>query len=112
MKDGFEDERILSRMNGRQAISFLINKKEAADAIRSVEAVKELVREESKTLPEGVEIDYSNDYSRLVRNRFNIVLNNMVIGLALVVILLSVFLNLRSSVWVAVGIPVALLGAL
>ncbi len=112
VRDGFEDERILSRMNGRQAISFQINKKEAADAIRSVEAVKELVREESETLPDGVEIDYSNDYSRLVRNRFNIVLNNMIIGLALVVILLSVFLNLRSSFWVALGIPVALLGTL
>ena len=112
VRDDFEDERILSRMNGRQAISFLINKKEAADAIRTVEAVKELVQEESRALPEEVAIDYSNDYSRLVRNRFNIVLNNMTIGLALVVILLSVFLNLRSSFWVALGIPVALLGAL
>jgi len=112
VKDDFEDERILSRMNGRQAISFLINKKEGADAIRTVEAVRKLVEEESQTLPAGAEIDYSNDYSRLVRNRFSIVLNNMMIGLALVVILLSVFLNLHSSFWVALGIPVALLGAL
>jgi multidrug efflux pump subunit AcrB len=110
--DGFEDERILSRMNGTPAISFQINKKEAADAIRTVDAVKELVAKESSTLPEEVEIDYSSDYSRLVRNRFNIVLNNGLIGLALVMILLSIFLNLRSSFWVAVGIPVSLLGAL
>ena len=112
VRDGFEDERILSRMNGRQAISFQVNKKEAADAIRAVAAVKELVKKESLNIPEGVEIVFSNDYSRLVRNRFSIVLNNGAIGLALVVIMLSAFLNLRSSFWAALGIPVSLLGAL
>ena len=112
VKDDFEDERILSRMNGKSAISFEVSKKEAADVIRTVDAIKKLVERESETLPEGVEIVYSNDYSRFVRNRFDIVQTNGLIGLALVLILLSIFLNLRSAFWVALGIPVALLGTI
>jgi multidrug efflux pump subunit AcrB len=110
VKDDFEDPRILSRINGKTAISFLINKKETADVIRTVDAIKEIVQVESEILPEGVTILYSNDFSRYVRNRFNVVRSNGLIGLALVIITLSLFLNLRAAFWVAMGIPVSLLG--
>ncbi|MFQ5606948.1 MAG: efflux RND transporter permease subunit, partial [Candidatus Zixiibacteriota bacterium] len=63
VRDEFEDERILSRMNAQQAISFEVKKKESADAIRTVDTVKELVSREQKNLPEGVEVLYSNDFS-------------------------------------------------
>jgi multidrug efflux pump subunit AcrB len=112
VRDGFEDARILSRVNGKQAFSFLVTKKENADVIRTVDAVKDLVKRERETLPEGVEIAYSNDFSRYVRNRFNVVRSNGLIGLALVIIMLSFFLNIRSAFWVAMGIPVSLLGVI
>jgi multidrug efflux pump subunit AcrB len=110
VRDDFEDERILSRINGKQAISFQVSKKENADAIRTVDAVKELVTKESENLPEGVEILFSNDFSRYVRNRFDVVRTNGLIGLVLVIIMLSLFLTIRNAFWVALGIPVALLG--
>jgi multidrug efflux pump subunit AcrB len=112
VKDDFEDPRVLSRMNGQAAISFLVNKKETADAIRTVDAVKELLRSESQRLPEGVDILLTDDFSRYVRNRFSVVQNNGLIGLALVLIVLGVFLNFRVALWVAMGIPVALLGVI
>ncbi|MFQ5791659.1 MAG: efflux RND transporter permease subunit, partial [Acidobacteriota bacterium] len=112
VRDDFEDARILSRMNGEPAISFLVSKKETADVVRTVDAVKELARRESENLPEGVEISYSSDFSRYVRNRFQVVRTNGLIGLTLVILLLSVFLNFRSAFWVAMGIPVALLGVI
>lgn len=110
--DDFEEARILSRMNGKQAISFVISKKESADIIRTVDAVKRLVERERERLPEGVEILYSDDTSRLVRNRLGVVQWNGLIGLALVLIMLSIFLNLRAAFWVALGIPVAVLGTI
>lgn len=110
VRDAFEDERIISRINGKQAISFLVNKKESADAIRTVNAIKDLARKQSSNLPEGVEILYSNDFSRYVSNRFDVVRSNLMIGLLFVIIMLSLFLPLRSAFWVAMGIPVSLLG--
>jgi len=112
VKEDFEDERLLSRMNGKPAISFLVFINESADAIRTCDAVKELIDEETKNLPESVEILYVNDLSRIVQNSFEVVLYNGLIGLILVVIILAIFLNLRTAFWVAMGIPVALLGTI
>ena len=110
--DDFEEERIIPRMNGKKAISFLLTKSENADIIRTVDAVKALVEKEKAYLPETVEFLYTNDVSKNVRNKFDIVRANGAIGLVLVLIVLAVFLNVRSSFWVAMGIPFSLLGVI
>jgi len=112
VKDDFEDERILSRMSGKPVVSLNVYKTESGDVIRTCDAIKELVRKESENLPEGVEMLYSNDFSRYVRNRFDVVLLNGLIGLLLVIILLPLFLGIRTAFWVAMGIPVAFLGTI
>ncbi|MFC1747878.1 efflux RND transporter permease subunit [Pseudomonadota bacterium] len=110
--DAFEDERVLSRVNGEKAISFLTFKSESADIVRTVEQIKALVEKEKAFLPAGVELMLSNDESIHVTNRLEIVRNNGVIGLALVMLVLALFLNIRIAFWVALGIPVALLGTI
>ena len=37
VRDAFEPEKVLTRMNGRSGVSFLIYKKESADMIRTVD---------------------------------------------------------------------------
>jgi multidrug efflux pump subunit AcrB len=110
VRDDFEEERSFTRMNGEKAISFVVFKNEPADVIRTVDAVKQFVEREREGLPEGVEIQYSRDLSRYVKNRFSVVRTNGTIGLIFVVVILTFFLGLRTSFWVAIGIPVALLG--
>ncbi len=146
VREDFEDEVIISHMEGSKAISFLVFKNENADIIRTANAIKKLIRKESEKYmflpekePEGlglvkariggfikrgkeeekkiywlkygsVRIMYSDDRSPYVQNSFQIVLKNMAIGLVLVVLMLSIFLNLRTAFWVAMGIPVSLLG--
>ena len=147
VREDFEEENVISRMEGRKAISFVVYKSEEADIIRTVRAVKELIRGESgvgliggpatiEVTGQGdrkifdriktffgigmyeqdiyrygpVRILISNDLSRIVQNRFRITLINGLIGLLLVVVMLSIFLNLRTAFWVAMGIPVAVLG--
>jgi multidrug efflux pump subunit AcrB len=110
VRDRYEEPRIITRMNGVPAITFQIIKDSEADIIRTVDAVKGLSREQSAFLPEGVKILYANDFSYYVRNRFSVVLSNGAIGLLLVIITLAVFLNVRTAFWVALSIPVILLG--
>ncbi|ARM30717.1 efflux RND transporter permease subunit [Prosthecochloris sp. HL-130-GSB] len=110
--DGFEEERVLSRINGHPAISFLINKSESADIIRTVDEIRRLVEKEKEQLPEGVRFIYGLDFSQYVQNQLSIVLTNGVIGLVLVLITLSLFLNIRAAFWVALGIPFTLLGTI
>ncbi len=112
VKDGFEEEKVLSRVNGKKAISFVAFKAESADIVRTVEAIREMVAHEQENMPPEIDIMISNDESKYVKDRLSIVANNGLIGLALVLFVLALFLSLRTAFWVALGIPVALLGTI
>jgi multidrug efflux pump subunit AcrB len=112
VSDEFEPEKLRSRMNGQRAISFLVYKTESADLIRTIDSVKQLVEDIRQRLPEGISVDYSNDKSRIVKSRLQVVATNGVVGLVLVLVVLSLFLDWRTAFWVAAGIPVALMGTL
>ncbi|MCA9395113.1 MAG: efflux RND transporter permease subunit [Candidatus Omnitrophica bacterium] len=112
VKDDFEEPTTLSRINGQPAISFLVYKKESADIIRTADAVKQLVEESNAFVPEGLHLSLAADYSHSVKNRFKVVMTNAAMGLAMVLVLLALFLNVRTAFWVALGIPVSLLGTI
>ena len=112
ISDDFEDPSVLSRVNGVDDISFVVYKTETSDVIRLSKQIKELVEESRKTLPGYLNITIGTDFSHYVKNRFKVVSSNAVIGLFLVLFVLKCFLSWRASFWVALGIPVSLLGAL
>jgi len=112
VKDDFEEEKIQSRMGGVSAISFVAHKRSSADLIRTAERVKLLVEEQQKLLPLGVKLLLSRDHSTYVQNRLHIVLTNGAIGLLMVLLVLSIFLKPRLAFWVALGVPIAILGVI
>ncbi len=112
VKDTFEDEKIISRVNGHRAVSFIAFKSESADIIRTVDKIKKLIKQEQDNLPVGIKLFGVDDRSKYVRNRFNIVLSNGLIGLSMVFIVLTLFLNFRVAFWVALGIPITVLGVI
>ncbi len=110
--DGYEEEKIRTRINGRDGISFVAYKSSTADIIRTVNAIKAMVETESQGLLSGVEVLYSNDSSKYIKNRLDTVMLNGLLGLLFVAAVLSIFLNLRAAFWVAMGIPIAILGTI
>ncbi|PWJ14404.1 efflux RND transporter permease subunit [Jannaschia seohaensis] len=90
------------------AMSVRVDRTAEGDAIAiqsQVEAVAEAVMADA---PEGVTIDLIRTRSEAITGRIGILLDNALLGLALVVGLLFLFLNARTAFWVAAGIPVAL----
>jgi len=112
IRDDFDDETVISRVNARSAMSLLVSKKENADIIRTVDAVKKLISKEQKFFPEGTGVHYANDASDRVRSRMDVVISNAVMGFMLVILVLTVFLKFRTALWVALSIPVTLLGVI
>ncbi|UCE65833.1 MAG: efflux RND transporter permease subunit [Candidatus Zixiibacteriota bacterium] len=110
IEDGFEPEKTRFHMNGEPVIAFTVYKKGSADIIRVVDAVRKLVETEKENMPAEVKLMYSSDQSRFVRNRLGIMANNAFIGLGLVCIVLLIFLNFRTAFWVAMGIPLTVMG--
>ena len=110
--DSFEENTIIPHLNGKPTIALSIRKAENADNIRVCNRIKEKIVEINKTLPEEVEILFANDESTTVKNSFSIVVWNGIIGFALVILILRLFLNLTLSIWVAMGIPFTFMGAI
>ncbi len=94
------------------AVSVRVERSEDGDALAIQAIVEEVAAEMQVTLPQGTSIDLIRTLSETISARLNILLDNAVIGLALVVALLFLFLNARTAFWVAAGIPVAMLAAI
>ena len=112
INDSFAEPRILSRVNGKPAISFRLSKTENADIVRTTGAIKALVEQEKQIVGDKIEFLFTDDLSKNILNSFEIVRYNGSVGLVLVIIVLALFLNLRTAFWVALGIPIALLGVI
>ena len=107
---GEEEEKSITRVNGTKGFILEIKKTSQADIIRTAKRVKERVTELQEYYPDEINIFFTDDSSLAVANRIDIILKNGYIGLALVLVVLGVFLSIKTAFWVAVSIPVTLLG--
>jgi len=94
------------------AISIRVDRSDRGDAIGIQRTVTEVAAELDLTLPEGVSVELIRTRAEAISGRLNILLDNGLLGLALVVGLLFLFLNARTAFWVALGIPVSMLSAI
>ncbi|MEO0702299.1 MAG: efflux RND transporter permease subunit [Pseudomonadota bacterium] len=94
------------------AISIRVDRSDRGDAIEIQERVESVAADMELTLPSGVSIDLIRTRAEAITGRLNILLDNGLVGLALVVGLLFLFLNARTAFWVAAGIPVAMTAAI
>jgi multidrug efflux pump subunit AcrB len=94
------------------AVSIRVDRSEDGDAIAIQRQVEGVAAELESRLPEGTSIDLIRTRAEAISGRLNILLDNALLGLALVVGLLFLFLNARTAFWVAAGIPVALIAAI
>lgn len=103
---------VLNHANGLSALNLTVLKKEKADAINVVDDVKRRVSEVQQSLGKPVKISFINDLSEYIRRRISILTGNLGIGLALVLIILSLILPFRVAMLVSLGIPFSFLGTM
>ncbi|MFH0980045.1 MAG: efflux RND transporter permease subunit [Planctomycetota bacterium] len=110
--DGFEDTSRSGRFNGQTAAMVSVYKTPAEDTSKIAAAVRAYVKRKQATLPEGIHLSVWADTSLQIDARIGMLVSDGLSGMAMACVLLTVFLNLRLSWYVAVGIPVSLAGAL
>lgn len=109
VQDGFDDVTAITEVNGRPAINLTVQRTSDEDLIRIADDVKALI---AKTRPpEGFGLETWGDESAIVRDRLEMLRSNGIQGAIIVFLLLAMFLNLRLAFWVAMGIPISLMGA-
>ncbi len=106
----FDEERVL--YNGRRAAVLQVNKTSDEDSLRVMAAVRAFVESERRIAPPGVEFALTRDVATIVEDRLALLETNGLQGFVLVFLALWLFLSLRASVWVSLGLPAAFLGTL
>ena len=105
--EDFKEASIIQSTNNTQSIGLTIIKKESADILSLINSTKVLIEEFKKTLPKEIAIEGVNDTSVIVENRLNIVVDNGISGFFLVLLVLLLFLDWRTSLIVSLSIPFA-----
>ena len=112
VKDAFVDTNMSARYNGKPAMSIVVSRVGVEDTIEIANTVKAYIDRVQPTLPEGMELQIWKDESADLTDRLEVLVKNARSGLILVMIVLALFLQFRLALWVAAGIPIALLGTL
>jgi len=110
VESGNVEEKSIVRVNGEKGFILQVKKQAQADVITTVDLVKAHMDKTRAKHNNQLDIFYSADLSKYVRNRLDIVTNNGLIGLLLVLVVLGAFLSFKTAFWVAVSLPVSLLG--
>ena len=112
VRDGFSDSNREITYNGKTSMSFKIYRAESQTPLTVVEAVYEKLDDIRPQLPPGMSLIITDDDGETYKQRVGLLLKNAVVGLVLVMVLLSLFLEYRLAFWVTMGIPTAFMGAM
>ena len=113
VRDGFQEADLIVRHQNRPAVFVEVYRAEGEQVMDVATTVREhLASEVIPALPDGVGVTLWNDDSEIYEERVGLLLKNGILGLLLVLIALSLFLEIRLALWVAVGLAVSGIGAL
>ena len=110
--DGFEEDPRYASFDGQDAVMVYVYRVGEQKVLALVEDVKGYVSEFARTLPAGLSVTVWRDGSGYLRDRLNVLIQNGFGGFALVFVVLAIFLRLRLAFWVAIGVPISIMGAL
>ncbi len=111
IKDGYDQSDYYAVYDGKPAVMIQLYNIGEQTPIAVSESVTGILESFKPELPDGITVKIRRDSSDDYRQRIDLLLRNSAMGLALVLITLAVFLELRLAFWVMTGIPIAFLGS-
>ncbi|MBN1500607.1 MAG: efflux RND transporter permease subunit [Spirochaetes bacterium] len=108
IEDTFESSDTKIRANGAETVIFNVRKKETADIIKTVDALNKFLKDNSDVYNKKFEIDILEDNADSIRSLLSVVIGNAFLGFALVLLILFIFLDFKTSFWTAFSIPICI----
>ncbi|MFL6714776.1 MAG: efflux RND transporter permease subunit, partial [Burkholderiaceae bacterium] len=109
--DGQENKRTLGLFNGDPAVVVIITRQPGANVIQTVDSVRALIPSLQAQLPPDIRLQVASDRTLSIRSSLHEIEMTLLISIALVVLVVSVFLrSLRATIIPAVATVVSLLG--
>ncbi|MDV7188370.1 efflux RND transporter permease subunit [Lutibacter sp. TH_r2] len=95
--------------NGAMAINIAVTNTNSEDLLLSAEAVNEYIHKFNQE-HNNITVNVASDSSTTLNQRTELLLKNGIMGILLVLLFLSLFLNPRLAFWVAAGLPISFFG--
>ncbi len=107
IEKGYEKTKAVIKINGHEGIFLNAVKTSRVGIVEAIESLKKTAESFSRNSlgGTGIELVLLDDESVDVRNRLFLISMNGIIGFLLILICLFIFLDFRSGLWVAMGIP-------
>lgn len=99
----------VTRLDGRPAVAIEVSKRTGANLIETVDEVKTIAEDFRRSLPEGVEISFSQDKSKDIRQLLFDLQNSVLTAVILVFIVILYALSVRASLLIGLAIPASFL---
>ncbi|MDC3124196.1 efflux RND transporter permease subunit [Gammaproteobacteria bacterium] len=112
IRDTFEEGFLIAEFDGARAATINVSQVETEDLMSIVENTKRVVGQFESTLPEGLKTTIWINGADDLQERMSVLTRSAAGGLVLVLVILALFLEFKLAMWVAIGIPVALMGAI
>ncbi len=113
VRDDFQQTDLIVRHQNHPAVFVEVYRADGEQVMNVATTVRaHLANEVIPALPDGVGITMWNDESQAYEERADLLIKNGILGLLLVLIALSLFLEIRLAIWVAVGLAVSGIGTL
>jgi CzcA family heavy metal efflux pump len=110
IRDGFSPQTNIVRANGQRGVLMSVYKSGSASTLDIVERVKKSLDDYSSSLPEGLHVTNFFDQSLFVRASIKGVVREAIIAGVLTAVMILVFLgNWKSTIIIAVSIPLSIL---
>lgn len=111
IRDGFVEGDYQFRFNGQPTVGMEVLVGHRENLLRISEVTHRVVDEFRRQLPADVAVSIWGNSADYIADRLSLLMDNGLQGLLLVLLILALFLNVKLAFWVAMGIPVSVLGA-
>ena len=109
IKPTFKDATSVTRVNGQPAMTIEVSKRTGANLIETVDGVKKVVETMRKTWPEAVQVTFTQDKSKVIRQMLSDLQNSVATGVLLVAVIILFALGFRASLFIGIAIPASFL---
>ena len=109
IRDRFSESPNASYYDGKLAVNVSITSTNTEDLLSAADKVKAYI-EDYNQKHNNVRLNVVSDQSTVLNQRTELLASNAIMGMLLVLIFLSLFLNTRLAFWVAFGLPISFLG--
>ncbi|MUU78013.1 efflux RND transporter permease subunit [Winogradskyella endarachnes] len=109
VRDRFSETPNATYFNQNLAVNITVTSTNNEDLISSADKIKTYIEEYNQKYT-NVKLEVVSDRSITLNQRTDLLTENAIVGMLLVLLFLSIFLNTRLALWVAFGLPISFLG--